>query len=65
MEYGEPFRVSERCPTPRACISQLGCPAFYLDGEAVCIDAQLCTGCSVCAQVCPEGAIVPVRAEAG
>jgi indolepyruvate ferredoxin oxidoreductase alpha subunit len=62
---GKPFRISERCKNHRDCISQLGCPAFYLDGEAVRIDAQLCTGCSVCAQVCPEKAIVPVRAEAG
>jgi indolepyruvate ferredoxin oxidoreductase alpha subunit len=58
---GNPFRVSDRCRNHRDCINQLGCPAFYLDGERVRIDADLCVGCAVCAQICPEHAIVPVR----
>ena len=55
------FRVGGKCRNHRDCINLLGCPAFYLDGEQVCIDAALCTGCSVCAQICPEHAIVPVK----
>ncbi len=55
------FRVGDKCRNHRDCIQQLGCPAFYLDGQQVRIDADLCTGCSVCAQICPEHAIVPVR----
>jgi indolepyruvate ferredoxin oxidoreductase alpha subunit len=58
---GKPFQVSERCRNHRDCINQLGCPAFYLDGERVRIDADMCVGCAVCAQICPEHAIVPVR----
>ena len=58
---GKAFKVGEKCRNHRDCINQLGCPAFYLDGEQVCIDAALCTGCSVCAQICPEHAIVPVK----
>ena len=58
---GKPFMVGDRCRNHRECISQLGCPAFYLDGERVCIDANLCVGCAVCAQICPEHAIVPVK----
>jgi indolepyruvate ferredoxin oxidoreductase alpha subunit len=58
---GKPFRVSDRCRNHRDCINALGCPAFYLDGERVRIDADQCVGCAVCAQICPEHAIVPVR----
>ena len=55
------FYVSDKCQNHRDCLNQLGCPAFYLDGEKVCIDPDLCVGCAVCAQVCPENAILPVR----
>ena len=58
---GKPFAVSDRCKNHRDCIDRLGCPAFYLDGERVRIDADLCTGCAVCAQICPENAIVPAK----
>jgi indolepyruvate ferredoxin oxidoreductase alpha subunit len=34
---------------------------MFLDGDQVAIDKNLCTGCSVCAQICPENAILPVR----
>jgi indolepyruvate ferredoxin oxidoreductase alpha subunit len=25
------------------------------------IDPDICTGCAVCAQVCPEHAIIPIK----
>jgi indolepyruvate ferredoxin oxidoreductase alpha subunit len=34
---------------------------MYLEGNAVLINKNLCIGCSVCAQVCPENAIVPMK----
>lgn len=58
---GKAFRITDRCRNHRDCINDLACPAFYLEGETVHIDADICTGCAVCAQVCPEHAIVPVR----
>jgi indolepyruvate ferredoxin oxidoreductase alpha subunit len=58
---GKPFRVSDRCQNHRDCISDLGCPAFYLEDDRVHIDADICIGCALCAQVCPENAIVPVK----
>ncbi len=58
---GKPFRVSERCQNHRNCISELGCPAFYLKDDRVQIDPDICIGCALCAQVCPEHAIVPLK----
>jgi len=34
---------------------------MYLDGEQVEINKDLCIGCSVCAQICPENAILPLK----
>ncbi|RJP46562.1 MAG: indolepyruvate ferredoxin oxidoreductase subunit alpha [Desulfobacteraceae bacterium] len=58
---GKPFRVGDRCKNHRNCINELGCPAFYVEDDRVHINEALCTGCGVCAQVCPEHAIVPVK----
>ena len=60
---GKPFYINEKCKNHRECVNQLACPAFYIEGQKVFINADLCTGCAVCAQVCPEKAIVPVRAK--
>jgi indolepyruvate ferredoxin oxidoreductase alpha subunit len=61
---GKPFYISDKCKNHRNCVNELACPAFYTEGEKVYINADLCTGCSVCAQICPEKAILPVRAKA-
>ncbi len=58
-----PYYVSDKCKNHRECISQLACPAFFLDAAgAVKIDPVMCAGCAVCAQICPENAILPVKA---
>jgi len=57
-----PYYVDKaRCQNHRDCIMDLACPAMYLEGEQVEINKDLCIGCSVCAQVCPENAIRPVK----
>jgi indolepyruvate ferredoxin oxidoreductase alpha subunit len=58
---GRPFTVSDKCKNHRDCIDELACPAFYLRDGRVHIDADLCAGCSICAQICPERAIVPLK----
>ncbi|MFW5901682.1 MAG: 4Fe-4S binding protein, partial [Thermodesulfobacteriota bacterium] len=58
---GRPFYVSDRCKDHRVCINELGCPAFYVKDGRVGIDAAICTGCGVCAQICPEHAILPLK----
>lgn len=57
---GRAFTVSDQCKNHRTCINELACPAFYMEKGQVKIDAAMCTGCAVCAQVCPENAIVPL-----
>ncbi len=57
---GNRFQITDKCKSHRNCINDLGCPAFYLRKGQVKIDADLCTGCSVCAQICPEHAIAPL-----
>lgn len=59
---GKAFEINpDKCTNRRDCITSLACPAFYLDGDRVRINADLCTGCSLCAQICPEKAIRPVK----
>ena len=55
-----PYHVDpDKCnPKCDACIKLLGCPAIIKQGDKAVIDALLCTGCSLCAQVCPYNAIV-------
>ena len=43
----------------KECIIKLGCPAILrVDGKAA-IDADLCFGCDLCAQICMFDAIRP------
>ncbi len=58
----KPFQVNpDKCKNHRDCLNKLACPAMFLEGEQVKIDENMCIGCSVCAQVCPENAITPVK----
>jgi indolepyruvate ferredoxin oxidoreductase alpha subunit len=59
----KPFFVSDKCKDHKDCIDSLACPAFYIWNDRVRIDANLCTGCAVCAQICPENAIRRVKTE--
>ena len=47
----------EKCITCKRCIRELGCPGLVLSKGRVTIEAALCTGCGLCAQLCPVQAI--------
>lgn len=49
----------QACTGCKTCISQLHCPALIWDQDTkkVSIDNILCVSCSICQQVCKEGAI--------
>lgn len=59
-----PFYVNQdKCKQHLDCINLLACPAMYIDDGKTMINEVLCIGCAVCAQVCPENAIVPLKIE--
>lgn len=47
----------EKCINCKKCIQSLGCPAITITDGQVAIDDSQCTGCMLCAKVCPVGAI--------
>ncbi len=56
--------ISDSCNGCKLCF-RIGCPAIAASKELTekghpkaIIDLDLCTGCTICAQVCPENAIV-------
>ena len=48
---------SDKCIQCRKCIHSLGCPGIVISDGKVAIEPSLCTGCALCSQVCPCGAI--------
>jgi len=60
VRAGPPLAIaSARCNRCGACLS-LACPAIAdAGGEAMVVDAGVCTGCGRCAPLCRAGAIAP------
>ncbi len=46
-----------KCRQCKKCIKDLGCPGIVLRDGKVAIEPALCSGCGLCAQVCPFEAI--------
>jgi len=55
--------ITEDCNVCRYCLDYFECPALRLnpDESRVEIDRSLCIDCGICVEVCPRGAIVPVK----
>ncbi|MGD9009562.1 MAG: thiamine pyrophosphate-dependent enzyme, partial [Desulfobacteraceae bacterium] len=51
----------EKCKLHKNCLTEYACPAFYVVDDTVNINPELCIGCAVCAQICPEHAIRPQK----
>ena len=58
----DPFRIiSSHCIKCGECL-QLSCPAIDVDGsQCPRIDENLCTGCSLCQQICPAQAVEEIQ----
>jgi len=50
-----------KCKKCLSCIEKFACPAIIKKGDRVYIKEDMCWGCGVCSQICPQGAIIPVR----
>jgi len=62
---GEPRAIdSEQCNVCGACLL-LGCPSIQSEGDKIFIDSSLCVGdaCTLCQQICPRQAIMPLAKE--
>lgn len=53
----------DKCIGCRYCIDFFNCPglAFDEDSSKAYIDERFCVNCGVCTEICPQGAIVPVK----
>jgi indolepyruvate ferredoxin oxidoreductase alpha subunit len=49
--------IAENCHQCGECYRVLGCPAIIYENYRYRIDDDLCTGCGVCAQICPNHSI--------
>lgn len=47
---------ADTCINCKKCM-KLGCPALSTGDGTVSVNATLCTGCGLCAQLCPSGAL--------
>jgi indolepyruvate ferredoxin oxidoreductase alpha subunit len=56
------FEVDQKlCKMCETCLSELACPAIKKEKGKMVIDKDMCTGCAVCVQICPNKAIKPVK----
>jgi len=52
------FEIDQnKCKKGGSCLNELGCPAIYKEKGQYKIDKEICTGCGVCAKICPSKAI--------
>jgi len=55
------FEIKQKkCKKCGLCMYYFACPAIYVEDGKFYIDKNLCTGCGVCAQICPSKAIRPI-----
>jgi len=56
------FEIDQNaCKKVGVCLHELACPAISEENGVYKIDKNICTGCAVCAQICPNKAIHAVK----
>lgn len=60
MKVNQDKCLGEECGCGRYCTRIFRCPGLIWDKEAqkACIDEVICVGCGICADICPQGAIL-------
>jgi indolepyruvate ferredoxin oxidoreductase alpha subunit len=59
---GVKFEIDQsKCKRVGICLHDLACPAIKEEKGIFKIDKNMCTGCAVCVQVCPNKAIRVVK----
>ncbi len=51
------MKIQDSCISCKKCMKEIGCPAIVMKEGKVTIEESLCTGCGLCSQICPVGAI--------
>jgi len=59
MRVNPDLCAGDACGCNRLCIRLFGCPGLIWDKETgrAKIDEAICTGCGLCADICPQKAI--------
>ena len=54
------IQITDDCAECNLCLDRFECPALYHDEQKGRTDVNqaICTGCGVCLQICPKGAII-------
>ena len=58
VKGGKPSHIDkDKCRNCKRCVNLLGCPGIVMKDGRPAVENSLCTGCGLCAQVCPFDAI--------